>query len=93
MGPPPTGEAGTRASKYIFLAPLLRDAKIQRMSGCLGLKATCLAESLYHTWHCSTRSFTWLASALQDLPSPSICVRLWKVCEAEHVRNELCGSL
>lgn len=39
-------------------------------------------------------SFTWRASALQDLPCEGIsAVRLWKVCEAEHVRNELCGSL
>lgn len=48
MGPPPTGEAGTRAGKYIFLAPLSRDAKIQPVTnGRLGVKATCLGEPAY----------------------------------------------
>jgi hypothetical protein len=59
--------------------------------GALGeTKATCLAERAYMAWHAVLASFTWRASALQDLP----CVGRYllydcgKVCEAEHVRNE-----
>lgn len=91
MGPPPTGEAGTRARqcRYCFLlGPLLLRCDAMIQSDKWAPRAKRRQRVLQNIRY--TCSFTWRASALQDLP----CVGRYllcdcgKVCEAEHVRSE-----
>jgi hypothetical protein len=68
MGPPPTGEGWYEASCTFSLAPLLRIAA-NVTNGRLGQGDVSWSSlPAIHGMQCSTCSFTWLASALQDLP-------------------------